>query len=108
MRENADRYGDYSLAAIEHPGHGINNRVSDEKIIWTLQDCEEATLWAIHQILEEKKPEKVVLAGNSLGFWTLYNALAKAHGINPAILALLGKSGIVSYRTILGRLLGQF
>lgn len=28
--------------------------------------------------------------------------------MNPAILALLGKSGIVSYRAILGRLMAQF
>lgn len=107
LRDNADTYGNYSLAAIEHPGHGLNNN-PDKKTIWTLQDCEEATLWAIHQILEEKKPEKVILAGNSLGFWTLYNALAKCHGINPTILALLGKSGIVSYRAILGQLLARY
>lgn len=106
LHDNADRYWDYSLAAIEHPGHGLNINW-DKKAIWTLQDCEDATLWAIHQILEDKKPEKVILAGNSLGFWTLYNALAKVHWMNPAILALLGKSGIVSYRAILGRLLAQ-
>lgn len=105
--ENADRYWDYSVAAIEHPGHGLNIN-PNKKTIWTLQDCEEATLWAIHQILEDKKPEKVILAGNSLGFWTLYNALAKCHGINPTILALLGKSGIVSYRAILGQLLARY
>lgn len=107
MRDNTDTYGDYSLAAIEHPGHGLNID-PDKKTIWTLQDCEDATLWVIQQILEERKPEKVILAGNSLGFWTLYNALAKCHGINPTILALLGKSGIVSYRAILGRLMAQF
>lgn len=105
---NTERYGDYSVAAIEHPGHGLNIELG-KRTIWTLQDCENATTWAIHQILEEKKPEKVILAGNSLGFWTLYNALAKALGvIHPEIIAILGKSGIVSYRAILGRLLAQF
>ncbi len=109
LRENADRYWDFSLFAVEHPGHDLNKTSPDEKIIWTLQDCEKATQHALNHILSQTETKKLIAVGNSLGFWALFNAIAKwATGMDPRFLGLLGKSWITSYFAVLGKILQKF
>lgn len=56
----------------------------------TLPHCVINTRQAIATILADDSVEKIILAGNSLGFWSLFQAICYPNP-DPRTLALFGK-----------------
>lgn len=105
LREKVIAGAHFSLFAVDHPCYGLNEEPYLDN--FTLPACMANTKKAIKYILESGGTQKVVLAGNSLGFWSPFQSSCDKNN-DPRILGLLGKSGISSYESIIGRILIQF
>lgn len=105
LREKVITGAHFSLFAVDHPCYGLNEEPYLDN--FTLPACMANTKKAIEYILGSGGTQKVVLAGNSLGFWSLFQSICDKNN-DPRILVLLGKSWVASYENILGRMLIQF
>ena len=105
LREKVVSGANFSLFAVDHPCYGLNERPYLGDL--TLPACVANTQKAVKYILDLRSTKKVIWAGNSIGYLSLFNAVCENNN-DPRILGILGKSGISSYQTILGRMLMQF
>lgn len=119
LREKVVSGANFSLFAVDHPCYGLNiennpydflgDDNSEQPYLdnFTLPACVTNTQMAIRHVLGSDTTRNVILAGNSLGFWSLFQSVC---GVNydHRIRGLLGKSWVSSYERILGRILCQF
>jgi len=88
---------------LDHPCYGLN-KWNPEHEHFSLTHCRDTCSAAIQHILSLPNTQKIALVGNSLGFFTLLEAL-KVLKNDSRIKILLGKSGVPDYPKLLNEMI---